>query len=152
MASRESTSTIDAVRALYTAMGRFDRMVAEHLCIHVTDLHCIDLVQKAPCSGRTIAAALGLTPSAVTTVLDRLEDGGFVERRPSSTDRRRIEVHLTDSGHRRAARAYKELGRRVGKLEQRQSSAQRKASVHVLLGLSQACEEAADAVRGLPGA
>ncbi len=149
MATRRSTPMMEAIRELYTAMGRFDQAAAQSLELHITDLHCVDLVQSSPRSGIAIASALGLSPSAVTTVLDRLEARGFIERRASKADRRQIEVHLTRSGHRRAQRAYQELGKRISKLEQTQTSSQRARSVEALHQIGKACSEAAVAVEEL---
>ncbi|WP_329519012.1 MarR family winged helix-turn-helix transcriptional regulator [Spirillospora sp. NBC_01491] len=45
-----------------------------------------------------IAADLGMAANSVTGRLDALERRGFVRRRPSGTDRRRVDVELTDEG------------------------------------------------------
>ncbi|MEU9091170.1 MarR family transcriptional regulator [Streptomyces sp. NPDC048428] len=45
-----------------------------------------------------LAADLDLAPASVTGRLDALERRGFVRRKPSTTDRRRVDVELTDEG------------------------------------------------------
>ncbi|WP_329118291.1 MarR family winged helix-turn-helix transcriptional regulator [Streptomyces sp. NBC_01465] len=45
-----------------------------------------------------LAADLDLAPASVTGRLDALERRGFVRRTPSTKDRRRVDVELTDSG------------------------------------------------------
>ncbi|MFJ1841365.1 MULTISPECIES: MarR family winged helix-turn-helix transcriptional regulator [unclassified Streptomyces] len=45
-----------------------------------------------------LAADLDLAPASVTGRLDALERRGFVRRTPSPTDRRRVDVELTDDG------------------------------------------------------
>lgn len=45
-----------------------------------------------------LAAALGVKPPTVTKTISRLQEQGFVERRPSETDARQIHVWLTDAG------------------------------------------------------
>jgi len=45
-----------------------------------------------------LAADLDLAPASVTGRLDALERRGFVRRTPSTTDRRRVDVVLTDEG------------------------------------------------------
>jgi DNA-binding MarR family transcriptional regulator len=45
-----------------------------------------------------LAADLDLAPASVTGRLDSLERRGFVRRTPSKTDRRRVDVELTESG------------------------------------------------------
>ena len=56
-----------------------------------------------------LADVLGLTHSGAVRLVTQLEAAGFAERRPGA-DRRRVEVRLTDTGHRRAeaARAARE--------------------------------------------
>ncbi|MFT4220588.1 MAG: MarR family transcriptional regulator [Microbacterium sp.] len=51
-------------------------------------------------SQKSASEQLGVGPSRVVAVLDRLERGGHVERRRSATDRRSHEVHLTPDGER----------------------------------------------------
>ncbi|MGW1840194.1 MarR family winged helix-turn-helix transcriptional regulator [Streptomyces sp. BBFR2] len=45
-----------------------------------------------------LAADLKLSPSAMTSRLDHLEQRGFLRRQPSSTDRRRLDAVLTSEG------------------------------------------------------
>lgn len=47
---------------------------------------------------RALAERLGVTPRNVTALIDALEETGFVQRRPHPTDRRAIELVLTDMG------------------------------------------------------
>ena len=45
-----------------------------------------------------IATRLGLESSTVTPPMKRLEQGGFVQRKRSTTDERQVTVHLTAAG------------------------------------------------------
>ena len=47
-----------------------------------------------------LCEAAVLTSGAMTNRLDRLEDGGLVERHPDPDDRRSLSIRLTDSGRR----------------------------------------------------
>ncbi|MBO8186340.1 MarR family winged helix-turn-helix transcriptional regulator [Streptomyces spirodelae] len=47
---------------------------------------------------RTLGEALGSAPSSVSRLCDRLEAIGFVERSPSPTSRRELELRLTRRG------------------------------------------------------
>lgn len=47
-------------------------------------------------SPSSIARALELTSGSVTTLLDRLEELGLVERQPAPNDRRSLLIHLTE--------------------------------------------------------
>ncbi|MFP5258344.1 MAG: MarR family winged helix-turn-helix transcriptional regulator [Acidobacteriota bacterium] len=47
-----------------------------------------------------LAGKMGITTGSLTVLVDRLERGGFVARKPHETDRRSIRVGLTDEGRR----------------------------------------------------
>ncbi|MGW3495461.1 MarR family winged helix-turn-helix transcriptional regulator [Streptomyces sp. NPDC001020] len=84
------------------------------------DRHEYDTLHKlAGRGGRAtpseLAADLGLAPASVTGRLDGLEHRGFVHRTPSSVDRRRVDVQLTDAGR----TAWRQALRAVGHEEER---------------------------------
>lgn len=56
------------------------------------------LRRQGPLSQTALAAALGVVPSRVVVLLDRLVDAGLVDRSPSETDRRLNLVALTEGG------------------------------------------------------
>jgi DNA-binding MarR family transcriptional regulator len=57
------------------------------------------LQQRGPCSQRTLADDLHVTPRAITALVDALVAGGFVTREPHPSDRRAILVTFTERGH-----------------------------------------------------
>lgn len=63
-----------------------------------------------------LAADLDLAPASVTGRLDALERRGFVRRTPSVTDRRRVDVELTDEGRSTWIGAMKFLGNEEDRL------------------------------------
>lgn len=50
------------------------------------------------CKISAAAEAIGQTTAAITTLVDRLEKRNLVYRQHSATDRRIVEVHLTEKG------------------------------------------------------
>jgi len=54
-----------------------------------------------------LAAKMGITTGSLTVLVDRLERGGFVARKPHETDRRSIRVALTPEGGRLFAEHHK---------------------------------------------
>ena len=54
--------------------------------------------QGQPISATRLVEQLGLGRTAMTSVVDRLERNGWVERRPSPVDRRTADLVLTDAG------------------------------------------------------
>lgn len=98
---RPSGPAEDLLRELRTLTGDVERYVG-HMShvhhMHRTDLSAISMVMDGDgASPKEISAALRLSPSATSAMLDRLERAGHVERRRSETDRRGVEVQVTDS-------------------------------------------------------
>jgi DNA-binding MarR family transcriptional regulator len=56
------------------------------------------IFHREPVTQRELATALNVTPRNVTTLVDALEDGGFVKRRNHPIDRRATHVDLTSKG------------------------------------------------------
>lgn len=80
------------------AAAAFDSAVRE-LGISPSEAGLLRLVGRTPGVNQRLAGEqLGVGPSRVVAVLDRLESGGLVERRRSAEDRRNHEIALTDRG------------------------------------------------------
>lgn len=60
------------------------------------------------CSMSQLAAELGMSSSAVTSVVDRLVQLELVERHPGDEDRRRVEAQVTGAGRALLQRLYAE--------------------------------------------
>jgi DNA-binding MarR family transcriptional regulator len=56
------------------------------------------LSMDGPSSPRKLADQVGLTPSTMTALLDRLERAGLAIRHPHPTDRRKSLITITDGG------------------------------------------------------
>jgi DNA-binding MarR family transcriptional regulator len=70
--------------------------VADFIGCHPTDQECIDLLDwTGPLTAGEIGLHLGLSSGAVTGLIDRLEEGGWVRRERDPHDRRRVVVHLS---------------------------------------------------------
>lgn len=68
-------------------------------------LHFIQ--QNRDCNVSKLADKMEVNPSAITVMLDRLENRGFVVRKRDSNDRRVVITHITESGE----KALKEVMR-----------------------------------------
>ncbi|GAA1343962.1 MarR family winged helix-turn-helix transcriptional regulator [Arthrobacter roseus] len=80
---------------------RYVHAVSTSEKLHRTDLNAISLLVSARRTGATMTPGmlrreLNLSSAATTALVDRLADSGHVDRRPSSTDRRQIDLELTD--------------------------------------------------------
>ena len=88
---------IHAVREKFTEMSTetilFHQALADLLNLHITDHRCIYFLHSygAMPAGR-LAELTGLTTAAVTGIIDRLEEAGYVRRKNDPKDRRRTIV------------------------------------------------------------
>jgi DNA-binding MarR family transcriptional regulator len=97
------------VRRSQNATDRFDQAVADAIGLNRTDMRCLDVIQReGPVPAGRLAEETGLTTGAITTVLDRLERGGFARRVRDPGDRRRVLVEVTPEAFRGAADYYGE--------------------------------------------
>ena len=85
-------------RELSTVMVLFHSRIAEQMGLSGTDHKCLELVLRAeePITAGRIAQLSGLSTGAVTGVIDRLEQRGFVRRVRDPHDRRKVLVEVAD--------------------------------------------------------
>lgn len=102
---------IAANRAYQSAVEKMDEAFCRLLGVNRTDGRCLDVIDQRPgLTAGELATAVGLSPGALTTALDRLEQRGFVRRTRDPEDRRRVMVELTEEANRAAWEAYGPLG------------------------------------------
>ena len=101
---------VAACRRLHTAIDLLDETAARAIDVSRNDLRCINLLEAGPKAPSDLAQALGLTRGSVTTLLDRLEDRGFVERIAHPTDRRALLVKLQPKVFEDMASIYRPFG------------------------------------------
>lgn len=90
----------DAIQAFDEAVGnKLGLITAEHRCLKA-------LMDGAKTAGQ-LAVASGLTPAAATSMIDRLEKRGFLERQRDASDRRKVLVAMTKPASDTLARFYK---------------------------------------------
>jgi DNA-binding MarR family transcriptional regulator len=97
MAREELIKTIiDKYREMSTETIVFHQGVADVLGVHISDHKCLDLIYRfgAMPAGR-LGELTGLTTGAVTGMIDRLEEAGYVRRTNDPEDRRRTIVEST---------------------------------------------------------
>lgn len=105
------------IRRYQTAVDRFDEAATRLLGINRTDGRCLDVLdQRGPLSAGDLARECGLTTGAMTTLLDRMEEFGYLRRVAHPTDRRRVMVELTAKARRRAEQIYGPVGKEGAEL------------------------------------
>lgn len=73
----------------------YDAAVGRQLDLNLAERRCIGALMAGPLPAGAIAAAIGLTPAAVTALVDRLEKRGLVARTRDLEDRRKVLVEPT---------------------------------------------------------
>lgn len=91
--------------------------IADRFGLNSTDIKCLDLArdEQQLTAGR-LAELTGMSTSAITAVLDRLERRGFVERRRDPADRRKVIVVTTGEHVRRNAEVFARLAAEISGL------------------------------------
>ncbi|MER5462813.1 MarR family transcriptional regulator [Streptomyces sp. NPDC002668] len=80
-------------RGYLTAVVLHGQAAAETLGQNPTDVYALNALELAgPLTTGGLAARIGLSQSATTRLVDRLEQAGWIHRRPDPADRRRVVV------------------------------------------------------------
>lgn len=107
----ESLEALHSAMRTASALGvLFSEAVAARVGLSSSDLECLDLVNlRGEVSAGDLARASGLTTGAITGVIDRMERGGFVTRRPDPNDRRKVRVAPVPEAAERVGLHYAEM-------------------------------------------
>lgn len=95
----------DDSRLIFSAITHYRRWQTQLIPSIVPDvdisyqqLNVLYLVRTADASMAEMARMLGVAPTVITGLVDRLEARGLIRREAHPTDRRRIQLVLTDRG------------------------------------------------------
>lgn len=94
----QQSASLDALREVVAAGGKVRRAVARRAGLGETELLALQHLMPGSLGPAEVARLLEVSTAASTGIVDRLAARGHVERRPHPDDRRRIDVHVTDSG------------------------------------------------------
>lgn len=111
MTSKSKNALIDELiqefRATANQDDAFDAVAAARLGVGDTDMRCLNIIENSRgITAGELAASSGLTPGAVTGVIDRLEKRGYARRVPDASDRRRVRVEVTQAFYGAAERIW----------------------------------------------
>jgi DNA-binding MarR family transcriptional regulator len=89
---------------------RHQQAIADKLGINLTDFKVLGLLhRRGEMTPKALAGTAGLSAAAMTTVIDRLEQAGYVDRQRLGSDRRSFTVHATKGSEGKVERFYKSL-------------------------------------------
>jgi DNA-binding MarR family transcriptional regulator len=85
--------------SFYEKISSWEQAAVRGSGLSPTQMHAIEIIgQEKSLRMKELAEHLGITTGSLTVMVDRLEENGFLERRPHETDRRSFLVALTDKG------------------------------------------------------
>ncbi len=98
---------VDDSRLIFSAMAHYRKWMTQLIPSIVPDveisyqqLNVLYLVRTDNASMAEIARVLGVAPTVITGLVDRLESRGLIRREAHPSDRRRIQLVLTEHGNR----------------------------------------------------
>lgn len=123
-------------REFSTAVVLFHEAIGRSLGVSAADYKALGEIQRhGPIAPGALAKTLGLTPSAVTTLVDRLEREGLVSRTPDPADRRRSLIQAL--GMPNLAPIFAELQRESATFAERFSAADWAVIIDYLSGMTE---------------
>ncbi|MFI5936727.1 MarR family winged helix-turn-helix transcriptional regulator [Actinoplanes sp. NPDC051494] len=114
----EAAGVDEAMGALQSwgrAFGEFGRQFGSQAGMHVTDSDALIQIISAEDRGALLTPSelsrrIGLTTGATSSLLNRLEEAGHIERIRERTDRRVVKLRSTPEVHRRVDEFFADLG------------------------------------------
>jgi DNA-binding MarR family transcriptional regulator len=96
-----------------SASVRYQMAIADQLDMPLADIHAIGALREfEPIGAKRLAELMGMTSGAVTRLVDRLEQSGYVRRSPDPTDRRRVVLRVVGERVAEIERFYAPMGLR----------------------------------------
>ncbi|WP_033340918.1 MarR family winged helix-turn-helix transcriptional regulator [Catenuloplanes japonicus] len=104
-----------ALRAWGVAFNEFGRRFGRDAGLHVTDAEALVLIVAAEDNGTALTQSalsrrIGLTSGATSSLLNRLEEAGHIQRHRDRADRRMVTLRSTETVHRRVDAYFHTVG------------------------------------------
>jgi DNA-binding MarR family transcriptional regulator len=89
---------------------RHQQAIAGKLGLNLTDFKALGLLHRlGDMTPKRLAETMRMSAAATTTIIDRLEKAGYVERKRGGGDRRSLSVHAIGGSKKKVERLYKSL-------------------------------------------
>ena len=122
--TRRIQTYVPVVQEFSSRVVFFHAAVAESLGLHLTDLKALHLLGRESMTAGALGEQVGLSLSAVTALVDRLEHAGYVTREREAADRRKVTVHIIPVSLRKVDELYSHQYLRMSKLLAKYSQAE----------------------------
>ena len=94
----QQTESLLALRELMSVGAEIGPIIARRARLSHSELKALELLIDTPMGPVDLSRALGVTSAAASGIVDRLAGHGHAERVADRQDRRRTQVHITESG------------------------------------------------------
>jgi Transcriptional regulators len=144
----EPSQAVLALRDLLLAGMHFRMTVAEYFDIDLSASVALShLSARGPLSARELAELVGVTPSSMTALLDRLEAQDLASRGRHPTDRRKTTLTITERGQQSLAQVRGWMADALNRVDQHtlpDPARQLSAVAHALNAQTEALRNAAN--------
>lgn len=147
----EQTPSLEALRALVRVGSQVRPAVARRSGLTESELITLERLVEGPVGFAELARMLRVSTAAATGVGDRLEGHGHAVRRPHASDRRRVELHVTQSGREEVLAHLLPMFRALAELDAGFSPEERAVVARYLDGARAALAHAAEGTGPGPG-
>ena len=123
-----------ALRRLLDAAAASDHSMSRRLGMKSMDMTAMSILisERHEVGPRELSRRLGITPAAVTELVDRLEEAGHLVRFRDTADRRRIQLRPTASAIAEVGANLRELVDKLDRIGAEYSDAQRAVIIDFL--------------------
>lgn len=103
---KRSDVSLVALRRILRATELYGRELAKSAGLTAVQIRVLQVVvETGRSTPKALAARMGVSQATMTTLVDRLVAKGLVDRRRSETDRRQMNIFITDAGREAIERA-----------------------------------------------
>jgi DNA-binding MarR family transcriptional regulator len=113
------------VQAAFTTMAVLTKAAADN-DLSLTQLRVLAILRDRRLRMTALAGYLGLEKSTMTGLVDRAEKRGLLERAPSASDGRAVDVFLSPGGAELAGRLYTHIARSLSPLTSKLAPAEQR--------------------------
>ncbi|WP_162452443.1 MarR family transcriptional regulator [Phytoactinopolyspora mesophila] len=146
--TRAEEAALRATRRLHAATEALFDAAAEQYGINRNDLRCLEILEReGPTRPSSLAETSGLSPAAITKILDRLERAGYITR-TEGPDRRARTIATSDRHRRRRREIWEPVAEAATAALAGRDSEQIEALTELLDDLAEANGESARRLRG----
>jgi DNA-binding MarR family transcriptional regulator len=140
-----ATATLETLRSILEAAVEIRQVVSRRTGLSPVELAALEQLSHGPVGPAALARRLDVTGAAATGIVDRLSRRGHLDRVADATDRRRTQLHITDSAQEEVQRHLRPLFAGLARLDAELGADERAVVEHYLEGVLACLEDVIEA-------